>query len=71
VSAPIQWGTAVALAHISDIVLSSSADCLRLAAECSDDHIAIELQLLSMQLLLAAINDAELLENGLPIQIPA
>jgi hypothetical protein len=41
---------------------------LTLATECSDDHIATELQLLSLRLLLAAVGDAELTVNELPIQ---
>jgi hypothetical protein len=41
---------------------------LRLATKCSDDHIATELQLLSLRLLLAAIGDAALMVDELPIQ---
>jgi hypothetical protein len=53
--------------HISDEVLDCSRACLRLASECSDDHIATELQLLSLRLLLAAVGDAELTVDGLPV----
>jgi hypothetical protein len=53
--------------HISDVVLDCSRGCLRLAAECSDDHIAAELQLLSLRLLLAAVGDAELTVEESPI----
>ena len=56
------------MAHISDVVVDCSRGCLRLASECSDDHIAAELQLLSLRLLLAAVGDAELAVNELPIQ---
>jgi len=55
------------VAHISDVVLDCSGGCLRLASECSDDHIAVELQLLSLRLLLAAVGDAELTVDELPI----
>ena len=43
------------------------ARCLRLASECSDDHTAAELQLLSLRLLLAAVGDAELTVDELPV----
>jgi hypothetical protein len=56
------------VAHISDEVLDCSRGCLRLATKCSDDHIATELQLLSLRLLLAAIGDAALMVDELPIQ---
>lgn len=55
------------MAHISDVALDCSRGCLRLASECSDDHIAAELQLLSLRLLLAAVGDAELTVDELPI----
>jgi hypothetical protein len=60
-------GRAHAVTHISDEVLDCSRACLRLASECSDDHIATELQLLSLRLLLAAVGDAELTVDGLPV----
>ena len=59
------------MAHISDVVLDCSRGCLRLAAECSDDHTAAELQLLSLRLQLAAVGDAELAVDASPILIPA
>ena len=59
------------MAHISDVVLDCSRGCLRLAAECSDDRAAVELQLLSLRLLLAAVGDAELAVDEPPIPIPA
>jgi hypothetical protein len=60
------------VAHISDVVLDCSRGCLRLATECSDDHIATELQLLSLRLLLAAVGDAEVTVNELPaLPVPA
>ena len=55
------------MAHISDVVLDCSRECLRIAAECGDDHAAAELQLLSLRLLLAAVGDAELTVDELPI----
>ena len=58
------------MAHISDVVLDCSRRCLRLAAECSDDHVVVELQLLSLRLLLAALDDAELTVNKPAIPIP-
>ena len=58
------------MAHISDVVLDCSRGCLRLATECSDDHVATELQLLSLRLLLAAVGDAELKVDELPIPVP-
>jgi hypothetical protein len=58
--------------HISDVVLDCSRNCLRLAAKCTDDHAAAELQLLALRLLLAAVHDAELTVDGLPaLPIPA
>jgi len=59
------------VAHISDVVLDCSRGCLRLAAECNDDHTATELQLLSLRLLLAAVGDSELMVDGSPIAMPA
>jgi hypothetical protein len=60
------------MAHISDVALDCSRGCLRLASECSDDHIGTELQLLSILLLLAAVGDAELTVDELPIlSLPA
>jgi hypothetical protein len=48
------------VAHISDVALDCSRGCLRLAAECSEDHTAAGLHLLALRLLLAAVGDAEL-----------
>ena len=60
------------MAHISDVVLDCSRRCLRLASECSDDHTAVELHLLSLRLLLAVIADAELtVEESPNLSIPA
>jgi hypothetical protein len=47
--------------HISDTVLDCSRHSLRLAAECADEHVAVELNLLAIRLLLAAVKDAELI----------
>jgi hypothetical protein len=47
--------------HISDVVLQCSRRSLRLAAECGDERVAVELNLLAIRLLLAAVKDAELI----------
>jgi hypothetical protein len=36
--------------HISDVVLQASRQALRLAAECADEHVAVELHLLAVKL---------------------
>jgi hypothetical protein len=59
------------VAHISDVVLDCSRGCLRLAEECSDDHTAAELHVLSLRLLLAAVGDSELTMDESPTQMPA
>jgi hypothetical protein len=46
--------------HISDAVLDCSRRSLRLAAKCTDERVAVELNLLVIRLLLAAVKDAEL-----------
>jgi len=55
------------VAHISDEVLDCSRCWSRLAVECSYDHVAAELQQLSLRLLFAAIDDAEIMVNELPV----
>jgi hypothetical protein len=47
--------------HISDVILLSSRQALRLAAECTDEHVAVELHLLAIKLWLAVIEDTELI----------
>jgi hypothetical protein len=47
--------------NISDVVVQCSRRSLRLAAECSDEQVAVELNMLGIRLLLAAIKDAELI----------
>jgi hypothetical protein len=47
--------------NISDVVVQCSRRFLQLAAECSDEHVAVELNMLGIRLLLAAIKDAELI----------
>ena len=59
------------MAHISDVVLDCSRRCLRLAAQCSDDHTATELQVLALRLMLAAAGDAELSVDESRVSIPA
>jgi hypothetical protein len=53
--------------HISDVVLDCSRRSLRLSAECTDEHVAVELKLLAIKLLLAAVKDAELIVEQPPI----
>ena len=53
--------------HISDVILQSSRQALRLAAECTDEHVAVELNLLAIRLLLAAVSDAELIIEQSPV----
>jgi hypothetical protein len=52
--------------HISDAVLDCSRRSLRLAAECTDERVAVELNLLAIRLLLAAVKDAELIIEQSP-----
>ena len=60
------------MTHISDEILDCSRRCSKLAAESSDDHIATELQRLSLRLLLAARGDAEITVDDLPaVSVPA
>jgi hypothetical protein len=47
--------------HISDVALQSSRQSLRLAAECTDEHVAVELHMLAIRLMLAVIKDGELI----------
>jgi hypothetical protein len=47
--------------HISDTALQCSRHSLRLAAECTDEHVAVELGLLAIRLMLAVIKDGELI----------
>jgi hypothetical protein len=53
--------------HISDAVLDCSRRSLRLAAECTDERVAVELNLLVIRLLLAAVKDAELTVEQSPV----
>jgi hypothetical protein len=55
--------------HISDAVLECPRRSLRLAAECTDERVAVELNLLAIRLLLAAVNDAELIAEQSPVLI--
>ena len=47
--------------NISDVALQCSRRSLQLAAKCSDEQVAVELHLLAIRLLLAAVKDAELI----------
>lgn len=53
--------------HISDVVLQCSRQSLRLAAQCTDEHVAVELHLLAIELWLAVVKDAELMVEEIPI----
>ena len=53
--------------HISDAILDCSRRSLRLAAECTDERVAVELNLLAIRLLLAAVSDAELIIEQSPV----
>jgi hypothetical protein len=53
--------------HISDVILQSSQQALRLAAQCTDEHVAVELHVLAAKLWLAIIKDTELVIKELPI----
>jgi hypothetical protein len=55
--------------HISDAVLDCSRRSLRLAAECTDERVAVELNLLAIRLLLAAVSDAELIIEQSPVSM--
>ncbi len=45
--------------NISDVVVQCSRRSLQLAAECRDGHMAVELNMLGITLLIAAMKDAE------------
>lgn len=47
--------------HISDIALECSQRCAQLASKCTDEEIAIELNVLAVRLMVAAVRDTELL----------
>lgn len=47
--------------HISDTVLECSQRCAQLALKCTDEEVAVELNALAVQLMVAAVRDAELL----------
>jgi hypothetical protein len=53
--------------HISDVILQSSRQALRLAAKCTDEHVAVELHLLAIKLWLAVVGDAELIVEEIPL----
>jgi hypothetical protein len=53
--------------HISDVILQSSRQALRIAAQCTDEHVAVELHVLAVKLWLAVIKDTELIVEELPI----
>ncbi|MDO8980448.1 MAG: hypothetical protein Q7V17_14570 [Afipia sp.] len=45
--------------HISDTALECSRRCAQLALKCTDEEIAVELNVLAVQLMAAAVRDAE------------
>lgn len=49
--------------HISDIALACSQRCAQLALKCTNEEVAIELNILAVRLMVAAAKDAELLVN--------
>jgi hypothetical protein len=53
--------------HISDVILQSSRQALRLAAQCTAEHVAVELHLLAVKLWLAVVKDTELTMDEIPI----
>jgi hypothetical protein len=53
--------------HTSDAVLDCSRRSLRLAAECTDERVAVELNVLAIRLLLAAVKDAEVKVEPSPV----
>jgi hypothetical protein len=53
--------------NISDVVLQCSRRSLQLAAECKDEQVAVELHLLAIKLMLAAVKDAELIVEESPV----
>ena len=53
--------------HISDVILQTSRQAVRLAAECTDEHVAVELHLFAVKLWLAVVQDAELMVEEIPI----
>jgi hypothetical protein len=52
--------------HNSDVILQTSRQAQRLAAECTDEHVAVELHLLAIKLWLAVVKDAELMVEEIP-----
>ena len=53
--------------YISDVVFDCSRRVLRLAADCTDERVAVELNLLAIKLVLAAVADAELTVEQSPV----
>ncbi len=49
--------------HISDIALECSQRCAQLALKCTNEEVAIELNVLAVRLMVAAVRDAELPAN--------
>ena len=47
--------------HISDIALECSRRCAQLASKCTNEEVAVELNVLAVRLMVAAVRDAELL----------
>lgn len=47
--------------HISNTALECSRRCAQLALKCTNEEIAVEHNILSVQLMAAAVRDAELL----------
>lgn len=47
--------------HISDTALECSQRCIQLASKCTDEEIAVELNALAVQLMVAVARNAELI----------
>jgi len=52
---------------ISDAGLDCSRRSLRLSAECTDERVATELNVLAIRLLLAAVKDTEMIVEQSPV----
>jgi len=56
--------------HISDIARECSQRCVQLALKCSDEEVAVELNAMAVQLMVAVVRGAELLVDSTPVRRP-
>ena len=56
--------------HISGIATECSRRCVQLALKCTDEEVAVELNALAVELMVAAVKDAELLVVSSPTSRP-